>query len=65
MTNKEFQEILKQYPDDAEIIRHNVYQDMNSQWDGYEKVKHIHIEIGEFNEVFNYKNKIKGLFIKI
>ena len=48
MTNKELQEILKQYPDDAEIIRYNVYQDMNAQWDGYEKVKHVHIEIGEF-----------------
>ena len=65
MTNKELQEILKQYPDDAEIIRHNVYQDMNAQWDGYEKVDRVHIELGEFKEVFNYPNKIKGLLIKI
>jgi len=65
MTNKELQEILKQYPDDAVIIRYNVYQDMNAQWSGYEKVEHVHIELGEFKEVFNFKNKIKGLFIKI
>lgn len=66
MTNKELQEILKQYPDDAEIIRYNVYQDMNASWDGYEKVDKIHIEYGEFNKVFDFfGKKIKGLFIKI
>jgi len=65
LTNKELQDILKQYPDDAEIIRYNVYQDMNAQWSGYEKVEHVHIKLGEFEEVFNYPKKIKGLYIKI
>lgn len=65
MTNKELQDILKQYPDDAEIIRHNVYQDMSAQWEVYEKVDRVHIELGEFEDVFNFKNKIKGLLIRI
>lgn len=65
MTNKELQDILKQYPDDAEIIRHNVYQDMNAQWDGYEKVDNVHIELGEFRQVFTYDDKIKGMLIRI
>jgi len=65
MTNKELQDLLKQYPDDAGIIRYNVYQDMNSQWSGYENVRRVHIELGEFRQVFNYGEKIKGLFIKI
>jgi hypothetical protein len=57
MTNKELQDLLKQYPDDAEIIRYNVYQDMNASWDGYEKVDKIHIEYGEFNKVFDFFGK--------
>lgn len=65
MTNKELQEMLKQYPDDVDIIKYNVYQDMNAQWDGYEVVEHVHVELGEFKKVFDYKNKIKGLFIRI
>ena len=67
MTNKELQDLLKQYPDDAEIIRYNVYQDMNAKWDGYEQVNKLSaIKYGEFRQVFDYYgDKIKGLYIKI
>ena len=67
MTNKELQDLLKQYLDDAEIIRYNVYQDMNAKWDGYEQVNKLSaIKYGEFRQLFSYYGgMIKGLFIKI
>ena len=65
MTNKELQDILKQYPDDAEIIRHNVYQDMNAQWSGYEKVRQLECEkFGMFKLLFG-NEIVEGLHIKI
>ena len=66
MTNKELQEILKQYPDDAEIIRERTFHCMNSSWDAHEFVSQSYsprFEFGEFKDVNG--SPIKGLRIII
>ena len=65
MTNKELQEILKNYPDDVEIIRYNRYQDMNAYWDGYEKVRSLRCEkLGMYKLLFS-NDVVEGLLISI
>lgn len=66
MTNKELQEILKQYPDDAEIIRERTFHCMNSSWDAHEFVSQSYsprFKFGEFKDVNG--SPIRGLLVDI
>lgn len=66
MTNKELQEKLKQFPDDAEIITSEVLEGQGYCCvDSYTYVdeEDIEIKLGEFDD--GWGKKLKGLLINL
>lgn len=65
MINKELQEKLKQFPDDAEIIRSEILEGQGYCEDSYTYVdeEDIEIKLGEFDD--GWGKKLKGLLINL